>query len=158
PTRSRWGARPGRVAGADQLCRGRQLRRRPLPIPAPPRAYIYPRLSPDGTRVALDVRDQDSDVWIWDFTRTTLTRLTFDPRPDRMVMALDAPRRVEPLVHSAFAKRNAALSPDGRWLAYDSDESGRYEVYVHPFPDVKAGRWQVSTAGGPRAAWARNGQ
>ena len=49
------------------------------PIKAPPRAYVYPRLSPDGTRVALDIRDQESDIWIWDLARQTLTRLTFGP-------------------------------------------------------------------------------
>ena len=53
------------------------------PLAAPPRAYTYLRLSPDGTRVALDVRDQEEDIWIWDLARETLTRLTFDPGPDR---------------------------------------------------------------------------
>ena len=49
------------------------------PIKTPPRAYVHPRLSPDGTRVALDVRDQEADIWIWDLVRETLTRLTFGP-------------------------------------------------------------------------------
>ena len=48
-------------------------------IKAPPRAYFYPRLSPDGTRVALELRDQEHDIWIWDLPRETLTRLTFGP-------------------------------------------------------------------------------
>ena len=52
------------------------------PLPAEPRAYTYPRISPDGTRVALDVRDQERDIWIWDVARETLTRLTFDAGPD----------------------------------------------------------------------------
>ena len=43
---------------------------------APPRSYVIPRLSPDGTRVALDIRDQQQDIWIWDLARRTLTRLT----------------------------------------------------------------------------------
>ena len=51
-------------------------------IDAPPRGYTYPRLSPDGTRVAIDVRDQEIDIWIWDLVRETLTRLTFDPAQD----------------------------------------------------------------------------
>ncbi len=87
-------------------------------IPAPVRTYLYPRLSPDGTKVALDIRDQEYDIWIWDLTRTTLTRLTF-----------------------------------GRWLAYQSDESGQEEIYVRPFPDVDAGRWPVSTGGGRQPLW-----
>jgi Tol biopolymer transport system component/tRNA A-37 threonylcarbamoyl transferase component Bud32 len=50
------------------------------------------------------------------------------------------------------------LSPDERWLAYTSDESGRFEVYVVPFPDVKADKWQVSVAGGRSPRWARSGK
>ena len=39
------------------------------PLPTPERDYQYPRISPDGTRLALDIRDQEEDIWIWDFTR-----------------------------------------------------------------------------------------
>lgn len=53
------------------------------PIQVPVRAYQYLRISPDGTRVALDVRDQERDIWLWEFARRTLTRFTFDPTPDR---------------------------------------------------------------------------
>ena len=55
---------------------------RETPIPAPPRAYVYPRLSPDGTRIAVCAADQEWDLWIWDLARATLTRLTFDPGLD----------------------------------------------------------------------------
>ena len=48
--------------------------------------------------------------------------------------------------------------PDGQWLAYESDESGEREIYVRPFPDVDAGKWQVSTGGGSRPLWARSGE
>ena len=51
---------------------------RETPIPAPPRRYVYPRLSPDGTRVAVVAIDQELDVWVWDLGRATLTRATFD--------------------------------------------------------------------------------
>src|SRR5688572_15941216 len=51
-------------------------------LSAPPRAYTYPRISPDGTKVALDIRDQQLDIWVWDIARETLTRLTFDPGED----------------------------------------------------------------------------
>ena len=51
-------------------------------IPAPPRSYVSPRLSPDGTKVALDARDQESDIWTFDLSRKTLTRLTIDPGVD----------------------------------------------------------------------------
>ena len=46
------------------------------------------------------------------------------------------------------------FSPDGRWLAYESNESGRYEVYVRPFPGP-GGKWQISTGGGTGATWSR---
>ena len=52
------------------------------PLAAPPRRYVFPRISPDGTRVVLDARDQEDDLWIWDLARETPTRFTFDPGPD----------------------------------------------------------------------------
>ena len=66
---------------------------------------------------------------------------------DLMMLSL-ADRRVQPLLQTSANELNAEISRDGRWLAYESDESGPREVYVRPFPDVNAGRWQVSTAGG----------
>jgi serine/threonine-protein kinase len=53
------------------------------PIAAPPRAYAYARLSPDGSRIALDARDQENDIWVYDIARGTPTRLTFGPAADR---------------------------------------------------------------------------
>ncbi len=197
------------------------------PIPAPPRAYLLARLSPDGTRVALWANDQQADIWIWDLSRATLTRVTFDPAADGypvwtpdgrrlifsseragarnlfwqaadgtgaverladspnlqdatavspdgrrltfievapktaedvMQIELDGAHRVTPLVQSAFSERNGIISPDGRWLAYDANDSGRFEVFVRPYPDVNSGHWQVSTTGGARPLWAPSGQ
>jgi serine/threonine-protein kinase len=193
-------------------------------IPAPPRAYVYPRLSPDGTQVAFDVRDQENDIWVWHFARRTLTRLTFDAgwerypvwtpdgrrivfssqrtgsqnlfwqaadgtgaaealtestnvqfgssispdgstlvfeqqtgTSDLYVVALGGDRRVSPLLAApTFNESSGDLSRDGRWLAYRSNESGRNEVYVRPFPRVEEGRWQVSTGGGAQPLWAPN--
>ncbi|MDX1675326.1 MAG: hypothetical protein R3314_11075, partial [Longimicrobiales bacterium] len=51
-----------------------------------------------------------------------------------------------------------AISPDGRWLAYTSDETGRAEVFVVPFPNVDDGKWQVSTAGGREPRWSADGR
>ncbi|HEX9690515.1 MAG TPA: protein kinase [Gemmatimonadales bacterium] len=62
------------------------------------------------------------------------------------------------IADSNINEHSPALSPDGRWLAYISDESGRWELYVRPFPDVNAGRWQVSTAGGSEPVWASSGR
>jgi Tol biopolymer transport system component len=196
------------------------------PIQAPPRAYAYPRLAPDGTRIALDIRDQENDIWVWDLARETLTRLTFDPAPDRfpvwtpdskriifasdrtgvtnlyrqaadntgtverllqspniqwpysvspdgtrlvfeeqrpspdlMILTLDKEHKILPLVQSqVYIERDAEISPDGHWMAYQSNESGQFQIYVRPFPDVNSGRWQVSTMGGTQPLWARSGQ
>jgi len=57
-------------------------------------------------------------------------------------------------LNSAFAEREPMFSPDGRWLAYSSNESGRDEVYVRPFPGPGS-KWQVSTGGGLYPTWSR---
>jgi eukaryotic-like serine/threonine-protein kinase len=63
-----------------------------------------------------------------------------------------------PLAASPATELDAAISPDGRWMAYSSDESGVSEVYVRPFPDAASARWQVSTAGGRDPVWAHSGR
>jgi serine/threonine-protein kinase len=62
-----------------------------------------------------------------------------------------------PLLDGRFNERSATVSPDTRWLAYVSDESGRDEVYVRPFP-TGTGRWQVSAGGGGEPRWSRSGR
>jgi eukaryotic-like serine/threonine-protein kinase len=52
------------------------------PLNVQPRPYVHPRVSPDGTRLAVAIEDQEFDIWVWDFTRRTLDRLTSDPAPD----------------------------------------------------------------------------
>jgi eukaryotic-like serine/threonine-protein kinase len=202
------------------------------PIKAPPRPYGAARLSPDGTRVALDIRIPVPHIWVWDLARETLTpvnnqpnavelapvwmpdgqrilfsssraggnanlhvqsangtgpveRLTTSDRaqfatsvtPDGSHVILFSPtgggggastdlftapsdargQAPVPLLESPAQKLAAEISPDGRWLAYQSDESGRHEVFVRPFPNVEAGRWPISTDGGSRPAWSRRG-
>ena len=73
------------------------------------------------------------------------------------MLSVDGERTSTILLDTEFQEANAALSPDGRWLAYESNESGRREVYVRPFPEVNAGRWQISTNGGRWAVWSPNG-
>ena len=195
------------------------------PLAAPPRAYMQPRLSPDGTRIAVYIQDQEQDTWMWDLRRATLTRLTFAPgadwfplwtpdgkrivfsssgegmglfwmpadgtgkperltngdlqlatglspdgthvvfyqitqpaRSDLLTMSLEGDHRVQPLLQTPFDEQEGTISPDGRWMAYESDSSGRSEIYVRPFPAIAGGQWQVSTAGGRRPLWARDGQ
>jgi serine/threonine-protein kinase len=61
------------------------------------------------------------------------------------------------LVDSEFDEAAPMLSPDGRWLAYHSDETGRREVFIRPFPDVDQGKWQVSDNGGRQPVWSADG-
>ena len=68
-----------------------------------------------------------------------------------------ADKKIQPLVNSNFREADPAISPDGRWLAYSSNESGRLEVYVRPYPSG-AGRWQVSDNGGGFPRWSGKGR
>jgi serine/threonine-protein kinase len=63
-----------------------------------------------------------------------------------------------PLAAEPYDEKAAALSPDGRWLAYESTETGRNEIYVRPFPDVNGGKWQVSTQAGINPRWSGSGR
>jgi eukaryotic-like serine/threonine-protein kinase len=205
------------------------------PIKVPPRAYVFARLSPDGTKVALDIRDQQNDIWILDLAHETLTPLTIDPAADQfpvwtpngktiifsstrtggtnlywqaadgtgtaerlttsntvqtglsiapdgtrlvirdlaagrpsdlsvarlenpLAASTDGRLKIDSMLHGAYAEDNGVISSDGRWLAYESNESTRSEVYVRPFPDVDAGRWPISSAGGSSPLWAPNGR
>jgi Tol biopolymer transport system component len=66
-------------------------------------------------------------------------------------------RTVTPLLNSRFDEQYPEISPDGRWIAYTSDESGRDEVYVQPFPGL-GGKWQISDGGGSEPLWSRDGR
>ena len=177
--------------------------------------------------MALDIRDQENDIWVWDFARETLTRVSTGPGTDEtpewmpdgrrilfssqtakgdalvrqaadgsgtaerltdtssvvrvsavskdgtrvlfseagaatamdvMMLELENDQRPQPLIRTPFAEQNAEISPDGRWLAYESNDAGQLQVYVRPFPDVRNERVQVSTGGGGQPHWAQNGQ
>ena len=94
--------------------------------------------SPDGQVLVFGMGQQSASEGIW------LLPLEEDRKP---TLFLKTPGNV-------FASR---LSPDGHWIAYASDESGRPEIYVQPFPGL-GGKWQISTDGGGHAVWARNGR
>src|SRR5262249_25627953 len=75
------------------------------------------------------------------------------------MVSLDSKRENRVLLGDPrYAERGAQVSPDGRWLAYQSDESGAFQVYVRPFPNVEDGRWQISADGGTLPLWAPNGR
>jgi Tol biopolymer transport system component len=76
---------------------------------------------------------------------------------DLFAVRADADTTTLELLATPAIERQPALSPDSRWLAYTSDETGRYEVYVRPFPDTKVAKRQVSLNGGFAPRWARDG-
>ena len=62
-----------------------------------------------------------------------------------------------PFLQTRFDESRPQISPDGKWIAYQSNESGRYEIYVQPFP-AGPGTWQISTDGGELPRWRGDGQ
>ena len=74
-----------------------------------------------------------------------------------MLLSLQGTRRVEPLFQTPFDERNAAISPDGHWMAFESNESGQSRIYVCPFPNVTSARYEISNGGGRTPAWAPDG-
>jgi len=75
---------------------------------------------------------------------------------DLFVLPLSGDRKPVPFLQTKFIENAGQFSPDGRWVAYESDESGRIEVYVVPFPGP-GGKWQVSTGGGRYPKWPHDG-
>jgi serine/threonine-protein kinase len=198
------------------------------PLLAKPGVYGRLSLSPDGQRLALNVTEgSTTDIWVYDWQRDTMTRLTFNgtgdgaiwspdgkyivfrvPGAGMSVIRSDGSGQPQPLTQSksaqypwsfapdgkrlAFMEQDpktsydvwtvpletggaglkpgkpeaflqtpanelySTLSPDGRWLAYSSNESGISQIYVRAFPD-KGGKWQISNNGGAYPIWSRNG-
>jgi Tol biopolymer transport system component len=76
---------------------------------------------------------------------------------DLAVLPLFGNRSPQPFAQTEFNEKQGRLSPDGRWMAYASDETGRYEVYVQTFP-ASGGKWQLTTGGGEQPSWRRDGK
>ena len=76
---------------------------------------------------------------------------------DLWAVPLDGERKPFPVVQTNFEERDGQFSPDGKWIAYQSNESGRVEIVVQPFPGP-GGKLQVSTSGGAQVRWRRDGQ
>jgi serine/threonine-protein kinase len=73
------------------------------------------------------------------------------------VLSLDEQKEAV-LLDTPFEELNGEISPDGRWLAYQSNETGSYEIYLAAFPDVRAGKRPVSNGGGTRPLWRQDGR
>ena len=81
------------------------------------------------------------------------------PQPlDIGALSMEGDHKRIPLLQEKYLEIQPKISPDGRWMAYLSDESGKNEIYVRPFPEVNKGRWQISTSGGNSPLWSRDGR
>ncbi|MBI2535514.1 MAG: PD40 domain-containing protein [Gemmatimonadetes bacterium] len=107
--------------------------------------------------VAVDRNELWETVWSPDGRMLAIRGRNPNTRMDLWTAQLEAGQVPQPLLETPFMESSPALSPDGRWLAYVSDESGQPQIYVRPFPG-SGGRWQVSTEGGQEPIWARSGR
>jgi serine/threonine-protein kinase len=110
----------------------------------------------DAERLTKSEREQVSYAWSPDGKMLVYGETDPATLQDIWVLSLDD-KKARPLVNTPGVDINARLSPDGRWIAYQSNQSGRPEVYVQAFP-TGGRRWQVSTDGGTAPAWQRNGR
>jgi eukaryotic-like serine/threonine-protein kinase len=111
----------------------------------------------DGSGSEEDVADigPASSGNAWDWSREA-KHILF--RKANELWYLSWPERVaKPLLQAKWTVRNAQFSPDGRWMAYASNETGSMEIYVSPFPGAN-GKWQVSSAGGQEPRWRQDGK
>jgi eukaryotic-like serine/threonine-protein kinase len=74
------------------------------------------------------------------------------------ILSMEGDHKYKLLLSGKHEESQPRISPDGRWLAYTSDESGKDEVYVSVFPEVNRGRWPISTNGGSNPLWSPNGR
>jgi len=147
-----------------------------------PRWEVYPVWSPDGSRLAFAWdKEGHTDIYLkaagggveelllkerratypldWSRDGRLLLFSAMDPKAgsDLWLLPLEGSRTPKPLLQTPFNEAEARISPDGRFFAYTSDESGKPEVYVRPLSSM-AEHWQVSTQGGTKPEWRRDGK
>jgi Tol biopolymer transport system component len=109
--------------------------------------FAYPGdVTPDGRTLLLGLPADESN---WNIHELEIP----PPEQDETKNAI-----VRPLLNSEFEEGGTRLSPDGKWLAYNTDETTPTQVFVRPYPNVNDGRWQVSTDGGINPSWSANGR
>jgi eukaryotic-like serine/threonine-protein kinase len=117
----------------------------------------------DAQRLIESKNPQHAGSWRPDGKVLAFDQLNPDTNYDILTLTVEGSEKSgwkfgepKPFVNTPFVEVKPAFSPDGRWLAYQSDESGNFEVYVRPFPGP-GGKWQISTGGGHLPKWSRNG-
>ena len=121
-------------------------------------ANIYATAA-DGTGQPTRVTTGDTSLWpqSWSSDGQTLVIRAGFPQGIQVV-SIGADGPPQDLIASDAIEAQAEVSPDGRWIAYQSNESGPFEVYVRPFPNVDAGKWQMSRDGGTEPVWGPDGR
>ena len=114
-----------------------------------------------GTDKRLVATDQNEDPTDWSADGAFILYRRYDPRRAYDIFALRlADGATFPIVQTDADERNAQFSPDGRWVVYQSNESGRFEIWVQPFSvpgSERRGKWQISNGGGGQPRWSRDG-
>src|SRR3984893_12581049 len=140
---------------------------------------LNPAWTPDGKRVVFQAGSPSNLFWqpadgsgkaerlttreyrdapnSWSPDGQQLAFSEISPTTAMDIWVLRSDRKAQPFLQTSFNEGAARFSPDGHWLAYVSDESGRYETYVQPYPGP-GGKWQVSTEGGTEPVWNRSGR
>jgi serine/threonine protein kinase/Tol biopolymer transport system component len=116
-------------------------------------------LAGGGKEEPLLASSQDKAPMDWSSDGRFLLFRNTDPNMgyDLWALPFGGERTPFPVVQTNFEERDGQFAPDGRWVAYQSNESGRVEVYVQPFPH-QGGKWQISSAGGAQVRWRRDGK
>ena len=113
----------------------------------------------DGTGEVERLLESASQLRPWGWSTDGQLVFTTQPPEDIGVLTVEGDRTVQMLLETEFRERSPAVSPDGQWIAYTSDETGRNEIFVQPFPNIDDGKWQVSTsAGAIDPVWSPDGR
>jgi serine/threonine-protein kinase len=110
-----------------------------------------------GTHIPVDWLPDGSGLVFVDFGTAPLTPVGSS---ELAIVNVAGPARTKTLLEVPGRQGQARISPDGRWLAYESDETGEQNmgVFVRRFPDVNAGRWQISSGAGGKPLWSHDGR
>ena len=120
--------------------------------------YVMRADQPGSEELVLATEDaKTAESWAPDGRSLIFQLSTPRDRADLWLLPLEGDRKPAPFLATTFSERNARFSPDGRWVAYTSDVSGAFEVYVRPFHE-SGGTWRVSNRGGQTPAWRGDGR
>jgi serine/threonine protein kinase len=125
---------------------------------APSNLYLRSAdLSGSDERLTTSPHNQFPFSWADDGKLLVFHEVSHDTGTDIGVVSIEGERRTQLIIRGPFHEARPAVSQDGHWIAYESNLSGRWEVYVQPFPELST-RWQVSTQGGESPTWAADGR